>query len=141
MTRRARGVDDEGRRRRIETRDVFGQFFGLPCCRFTAAFHDLVEGNERPMLVHEHRRGIDHHDMADVGQVIQQGQDLVDIFLVLGDEDDRAAVAHLVIHLRGRCRRIYTVGHGAKREGGHVGQHPFLAGIAHDGDPFARFEA
>ena len=51
-----------------------------------------------------------------------QRQDLVDVLLVLGDEQDRAAVAHLVFDLLGRGGRIDAVDDGAERLGGKVGR-------------------
>ena len=70
-------------------------------------------------------------------QPVGQRQDPVDVFLVLGDEDRRAAVAHLVFDLGDRGGRIDAVDDGAERLRGEVADHPLLAGVAHDGDALA----
>ena len=89
----------------------------------------------------EQRRLVHHHDVAQRRQPIGQRQDLVDVLLVLGDEHDRAAVAHLVFDLLGRGGRINAVDHGAERLGGQVADQPLLAGIRHDGDAIAGLQA
>ena len=68
-------------------------------------------------------------------------QDLVDVFLVLGDEDRGAAVAHLVLDLGGRGGRIDAVDDRAERLRGEIADHPFLADVAHDGDALAALDS
>ena len=85
------------------------------------------------MRVGEHRGSIEHHDPFETGQPIGEGEDLVDIFLVLGNEDHGAAVAHLVFDLGSRSGRIDAVDDGAERLRREVAYHPVFAGIPHDG--------
>ena len=64
-------------------------------------------------------------------------EDLVDIFLVLGDEDFGAGVFKLVAHFGRRTRRVDAVGDRADRKPGHIGDEIFVTRIAHDGDAVA----
>ena len=75
------------------------------------------------------------------GSRVDERQDAVDVLLVLGDEQHGAAVAHLVLDLLGRGRRIDAVDDGAERLGGEIADQPFLAGVRHDGDALAGPEA
>ena len=85
----------------------------------------------------EQRGVVDHDDAAQCRQPLDQRQDAVDVLLVLGDEQHRAAVAHLVLDLLGRGGRIDAVDDGAERLGGLVADQPLLAGVGHDGDALA----
>ena len=89
------------------------------------------------MVIAEHRRRIDGDDGAQLRQAIDQRKDLVDVFLILGDEDRGAAVAHLVLDLGRRRGRIDAVDDGTERLRGEIADHPLLADVAHDGDALA----
>ncbi len=97
-------------------------------------------GSQFRMRIGEHRGIIEHDDPLELRQAIGHGQDLIDVFLVLGDEQHGAAVAHLVLDLRGRCGGIDAVDDGPERLRCEIADHPFLAGIAHDGDTLAAGE-
>ncbi len=134
----ARGIDDEG--------GSIGAH--LPCPLLEPGEIGLLDrAKERAirlqlgMRVGEHRRVVEHDDPLQRGQALGERQDLVDVFLVLGDEDDRAAVAHLILDLRRGRRGIDAVDDGAERLRGEVADHPLLAGVAHDGDAVAGGEA
>ncbi len=137
---RARGVDDEGGVIRIERA------------------HHCVQGGKRigggalrrghvgiaaelGVLVAEHRRVVDHDDEAQRRQPIDHAENLVDVFLVPGDEDARPAVVHQIGELGRRAGRIDPVDDGAGALGGEIGDHPLLARVAHDGDALAAREA
>ena len=104
-------------------------------------FAHFAEGDQLVVRQREQCRLVDHHDMLQCRQAIGKRQDLVDVLLVLRDEDDRAAVAHLVFHLLCRGSRINAVDDGADRLGGQVADQPLLAGIRHDGDAVASIQA
>ena len=53
------------------------------------------------MVIAEHRGIIDHHDVPQVRQLLNERQNPVGVFLVLGDEQDGAAVAHLIFDFGG----------------------------------------
>ena len=93
------------------------------------------------MPIGEHRGIVEHDDPPELRQPVGEGQDLVDVFLVLRDEDGGAAVAHLVLDLGCRRGRIDAVDDGAERLRRQVADQPLLAGIAHDGDALAAREA
>ena len=107
----------------------------------SAAASRSREAVQLGVRVAEHRRIIEHDDRAQIGQPIGDRQDLVDIFLVFGDEDAGAAVAHLVLDLGRRRGRIDAVDDGAERLRGEVADHPLFADVAHDGDALAAFDA
>ena len=93
------------------------------------------------MFVSKHGRIVEHYDPAQIGQLIGDRQDAIDIFLIFGNEHAGAAVAHLVLDLSRRRGRIDTVDDGAERLGGEIANHPFFADIAHNGDAFAAPDA
>ena len=131
-------VDDEGGLLGLDLRYdgaervEIGRFYGSK---------QLAIAPEFFVLVGEHRAVIDDEDEAQVGQTVGKRQDLVDIFLVFGDEDRGAAMAHLVLDLRCRGSGIDAVNDCAERLRGEIADHPFFARIAHDGDAFASTEA
>ncbi len=67
------------------------------------------------MLVSEHRRVVDHDDRAQIRKLIGEGKNLVDIFLIFGDEYAGATVAHLILDFRRRCCRVDPVNDGTER--------------------------
>ena len=93
------------------------------------------------MFVSKHGRIVEHHDRAQIRQLIGERQYAIDIFLVFGNEHAGAAIAHLILDLSRRCGRIDAVDDGAERLGGKIANHPFFANIAHDGDSFAAPDA
>ena len=92
----------------------------------------VAQGKERGFVDHQHA--------PELRQSVDEGQNLVDVLLVLGDEQGGAAVLHLVFDLLGRCRWIDAVDDGAQRLGREVGDQPGLAGVRHDGDTVAALE-
>ena len=94
-----------------------------------------------PIVVAEHRSGIEHHDPAQGRQPRRNRQKPVDVFLVFRNEQDGAAVTHLIFDLGGRRRRIDAVDDGAQRLRRQIAYHPVFAGIAHDRDAVAAREA
>ena len=135
---RARRVDDEGRLVRphaLGDRPERREIGGLLSRQEFAPAADLG------VRVAEHGGVVDDHDEAQVRQPVREGQDLVDVFLILGDEDRGAAVAHLVLDFRCRGGGIDAVDDGAERLRGEIGDHPLLCRIAHDGDALARRHA
>ena len=131
MTGRARSIDDEsrvGRRKScqflLEPREV----------RLFRRGQQIGEAVQLLVRVAEHRGIVEHDDRAQVRQPACDQQDLVDIFLVFGDEDAGAAVPHLVFDLSWRGGRIDAVGDRAERLRCEVADHPLFADIAHDGD-------
>ena len=108
---------------------------------FSAAASRSREAVQLLVRVAEHRGIVEHDDRAQVRQPVGDRQDLVDIFLVFGDEDAGAAVAHLVFDLSWRGGRIDAVGDGAERLRGEIADHPLFADIAHDGDALAARDA
>ena len=102
--------------------------------------HRLV-GHELVVREGEQGRVVHHHDAAQRRQPLGKRQDAVDVLLVLGNEQHRAAVAHLVFDLFGRGRRIDAVDDGAERLRGLVADQPLLAHVGHDGDAVAGCES
>ena len=141
MASSAGGIDDE---RRVVGRELRRQCFKLCNRRLVVRGGGVKQGGEACQLVvpvREHGARIDDHDMAQLRQPFDQRQYLVDVFLVLGDDDARAAVAQLVFGFRGRRGRIDAVGERAKRLRRQVREHPFLTRIADDRDALAALEA
>jgi hypothetical protein len=134
MPGRAGGVDDEGRP--IGGDPVAESLQGLSCPR-----HQVFEARDPRTVISEHRRVVDDHDVAQAGQALEERQHLVDVLLVLGDEERGAGVAQLVLDLGGGGSRVDAVGHRAGRLRAQVGDHPFLARVAHDGDALAGLQA
>ena len=93
------------------------------------------------MVIAEHRGIIDDHDVPQVGQLLNERQNPVGVFLVLGDEQDGAAVAHLIFDFGGGGGRIDAVDDRAERLRRQIADHPFLAALTHDGDALARLQA
>ena len=104
---------------------------------FSAVGQQIGEAVQLLVRVAEHRGIVEHDDRAQVRQPASDRQDLVDIFLVFGDENASAAVPHLVFDLGWRGCRIDAVGDGAERLRGEIADHPLFADIAHDGDALA----
>ena len=132
----AGGVDDESRggvidcaRQRLEVGAIAAQA------------QQLLERAQPLVAVGEHRRIVDDHDVAQSGKPIGDRANLVDVLLVLGDENGGAAVAHLVFDLGERRSRVQAIRDGARSLRAEIGDHPFLTGVAHDGDPLARPQA
>ena len=96
---------------------------------------------ELGVIVVEHGAVIDDHHVAQTGQSLDQRQDSVDVFLVLGNEQHGATVAHLIFHFGRRGGRINAVDDGAKGLRGEIADRPFLICLAHDGDAFAAAQA
>ena len=137
MSGRAGGVDDEGWVCRRQALDP-----PLEPIELT-----LGAGQQRPiaselgMVIAEHRGIIDHHDVPQVGQPLNKRQNPVGVFLVLGNEQDGAAVAHLIFDFGGGGGRIDAVDDRAERLRRQIADHPFLAALTHDGDALARLQA
>jgi len=111
IARRARGIDNERRRRRVElsrhVRKGRNRRVGI------ALLDDVIEDAQLVMAVGKHRRRIDDNDHPQIRQAVDDRQDLIDVFLILSDEDRRATVAHLILNFRDRRRRIDAVTDGA----------------------------
>jgi len=129
-----RGVDDESRLRRTQSLDAPGQprQIRLARCR-----DDLVIAAKLRMRIVEHRRVVDDHDTLERWQPIDERQDLVDMLLILGNEQARAAVVHLIGDLGHGGGRIDAVDDAAERLGRQIAHQPLLARVAHDGDAIA----
>ncbi len=131
MTGRAGGVDDEGGllRPHLLHLPLEPRWLGL-----LDRSEQLAIAPELWMPIGEHRRIVEHHDPAQRRQTLGERQYLVDVFLILGDEHDGAAVTHLILDLGGGSSGIDPIDDGAERLRGEVADHPLLAGISHDGD-------
>ena len=138
MTGGARCIDDEGGVSRVETPRLLLQP-GKVGLRDRG--EQRIVTSKLGMRVGEHRGIVEHDDPLQSVQTVGKRQGLVDVFLVLRDEHHRAAVAQLILCLRGRCGRIDAVDDGAQRLRREVADQPLLAGIAHDGDAFAAGKA
>src|SRR5207253_4568248 len=68
-------------------------------------------------------------------------EDLVELLLVFGEEEARAAVVDDVLHLRRRIGRVDAVGDRADRQGTQVGVEPLRTVLGGDGDDVLRPEA
>jgi hypothetical protein len=109
-----------------------------PCkIRLSGRLEQGTIAAELGVLVAEHRGVVDHHDPAQCRESIGERQELVEVFLIFGDEQRGAAVAHLVLEFRCRRGRVDAVDDGAERLRRKVADHPFLAGVAHDRHPVA----
>ena len=134
----ARRIDDEGGLFRIEPSRLLLQ----PCkVGLLDRGEQRIVASKLGMRVSEHRGIVEHDDPLQCAQAVGKRQNLVDVFLVLRDEHDSAAVTQLVLHLGGRCGRIDAVDDGAQRLGCEVADQPLLAGVAHDGDALATGKA
>ena len=80
---------------------------GLVVLRTAASASDSDFSFGWPII--EHRRIVDHQDPFQVRQPVGDLQDLVDIFLIFGDEDRGAAVLHLEFDFGDRGGRIDAV--------------------------------
>ena len=131
MTGGAGGVDDEGGLLRPHLPH-------LPLEPRRIGLLDRIEQRaiapELAMRIGEHRRIVEHDDPAQCGQALGERQDLVDVFLILGDEHRGAAIAHLILDLGGGGGGIDPIDDGAERLRGEVADQPLLAGVPHDGD-------
>jgi len=90
------------------------------------------------MRVIEHCGIVDDHNVAKIRQPVGQRQQLVGVFLILGDEQGGAAVAHLIFDFRRRSGRIDAIDDRTERLRGEVADDPFLVGLAHNREPLAR---
>ena len=134
---RAGRVDDEGW---ILRRQRCGSFLEPTELRSVNAIQEVAQATKLRVGVAEHGRIIDDDDGLQIGKSVGNGQDLVDVFLILGDENFSATIAHLVLDLgRGR-RRVNTVGDCAERLDGEIAKQPFFADVAHNGSPGAAIE-
>ena len=134
----AGGIDHECRRGRV---DGARQRFESSGSRAVRGADKAVEGCEFLRRVSEHRRVVDHDDTAQRGELLGDRKNLVDVLLAFSDEDRRTTVAHLVLHLRGGGGGVNAVGDRACRLCAEIGDHPFLAGVRHDGDALAGAKA
>ena len=134
MTGRARSIDDESR---VGRRKSCQFLFEPREVRLFRRGQQIGEAVQLLVRVAEHRGIVEHDDRAQVRQPACYRQDLVDIFLVFGDENAGAAVPHLVFDLSWRGCRIDAVGDGAERLRGEIADHPLFADITHDGDALA----
>ena len=138
MAGRAGCIDDEGRcigrnlRRAIAKRVEIGR-------RLSRKQISIMP--DPPIIVAEHRSGIEHHDPTQGRQPRCNRQKPVDIFLVFRNEQDGAAVTHLIFDLGGRRGRVDAVDDGAQRLRRQIAYHPVFAGIAHDRDAVAAYDA
>ena len=101
----------------------------------------VAEAMQLIMLVREHCGIVEHDDRAQIGQLVRDRQDLIDVFLILRDKQTAAAVAHLIIDFRMRGGGINAVSDGTERLRGEIADHPFFANVAHDDDAFASLDA
>ena len=138
MARGAGGVDDEGRIARREIRDLRLKPFETDVRR---SGEQLAKPMQQLVPVTEHRRIVEYDDRFQIGQLIGDRQNLVDIFLVFGDEDRGAAITHLVVDFRRRRGRVDAVDNSPERLRREVADHPFFTDIAHDRDAVAAFDA
>jgi hypothetical protein len=130
----ARRIDDECRLLRPHLGDLRLQPRQVG---IAAGGAQLLVGDELGVAEGEQRRVVDHHDAAQRRQPLRERQDAVDVLLVLGDEQHRAAVAHLILDLLGRCGGVDAVDDGPERLSGEIAHQPLLAGVGHDGDALA----
>src|SRR4029079_1352123 len=138
MTGGAGRIDDESRIGRRKSRQFLLEPGEVGLFRGGQQIRKAVQLLVR---IAEHCGSVEHDDRAQGGQPVDHRQDLVDIFLVLGDEDAGAAVPHLVLDLGRRSGRINSIGDGAERLRGEIADHPFFADVAHDGDALATDDA
>jgi len=99
---------------------------------------ELLEGIRRHHLrVVElaHTAGVHHDDVAQVGAPVTDGEGLVELLLVLGDEHDGAAVAEQVLDLGRRARRVHADGDRADALRAEVGVEPLRTVVGEDRDP------
>src|SRR6266850_412728 len=136
-----RRVDDRrggvGRQRPHEALEDLG----LPGERLAAAVLDLGQRPHARVAVHEERARVDHQHGAHVRALVQHLERLVEVLLVLGDDQRRAAVLEQMAHLARGARRIDPVGDRAERLRGEISDGPLRARIADDGHRLARRDA
>src|SRR5262245_9953520 len=111
MTCGPRGVDDEGWLLRPQLGDLARQPANIA---IAAGRDERLVGNELIVREREERPFVDHYDAAERRQPVHQRQYAIDVLLVLGNEQYRAAIAHLVFDLLHRGGRIDAVDDGAQ---------------------------
>ncbi len=121
-------VDDDRRLLRVELRRGRRQVERLRVLQLLPAARVSVADAAR---VHD-------EDVGQVRQVRPNGERLVHLLLVLGDQELRARVAHEVLELGGRARRVDAYDDRADRLRGDVGNEPLRPVLGLDRDPVAR---
>ena len=139
--RRARGVDDRGKVGRSDAADRLLKFARILPAPPRTELLELLKGQIHRVFEHEQGPGIDDHEPRDIRQPVQDRQQLVEVLLGFQDDDVRAAVGHDELDFGGRAGGIDAHGDRAGRHDGVVRDYPFDAGIAHDDDTIAGFDA
>ena len=129
---RPRRVDDRrgvlGRQRPHQ----LGERVGLAGQRVAAEALDLGQRAHARVPVHEQRSGVDHQHDANAWALVQHREGLVEVLLVLGHHERRAAVLEEMAHFAGRAGRIDPVGDRAERLRRQIGDRPLRARVADD---------
>ena len=110
--------------------------------RAVAAHRRQLVGFHQPRIIvfpHAARIGID--DVPEIGRAIGQGQQLVDLLLVLGEHQFGFAVAQEVGGFLVQHVAIEAKAHGADGMGCDLGRHPVRPVVADDADDVALAEA
>src|SRR5215831_17831529 len=89
------------------------------------------------MPVHEERARVDDQHGAYVRALVEHLERLVEVLLVLGDDQRRAAVLEQMTHLARRARRIDAVRNRTESLRRQIGDRPLGARVADDGHRLA----
>ena len=118
----------------IERAGVFGLVAEPDLQEVLERQHLLVLEGVQPLRIED-------DDLHELGAAGADLEDLVELLLVRGEEEARAAVVHDVLDLLGGVGRVDPVRDGADRERPEVRVEPFRAVVGHDRDHVARAQA
>ena len=130
--RGAGGVDEDREVVRLrEVHELVVGRFGLALVP-GAQLEQRVEGHHLVVAEIVQAVHVVHDDLHEPAAPVAHLEDLVELLLVLGEEEARAAVVDDVLHLAGGVRRVDAVGDAADRHGAEVGVEPLGAVVRED---------
>ena len=138
---RARGVDQDRQIVRSGELDHPLERAGVLRLVADADLQEVLEGHHLLVLEGVQPLGIEDDDLHELGTAGAYREDLVELLLVRGEEEARAAVVHDVLDLLGGVGRVDPVRDGADRERPEVRVEPFRAVVGHDRDHVAGAQA
>ena len=137
----ARGVGDDGHVLGAGLLHLLLEVVGVLGIELPPHLLHLGQAQEPGVAVVAHPFGVVVDDLLHVGQLLPQGEELVHLLLVFGQDELGLRVVDDVLHLAGDGVLVDGHGHSAQRLGGHEGPVELGAVVADDGQLVAPLEA
>ena len=131
-TRGARRVHQDGQILGLRDLDEGIEGAGMVTLVARAELEQCLERHHLVVLESVQPVHVVHEDLHELGAAGAHLEDLVELLLVLGEEEARAAVVDDVFHLPRRIRRVDAVGDPAYRDRAEVGVEPLRTVVGHD---------